>query len=180
MKNKTNISIKEYIKDNVLCLDGGMGTTLHSMGLGAGELPERWNLSHPDRIREVHKSYYDAGANVVCTNTFGANLLKYDENELEEIVRAAIEIAKSAKNESTGEQPKWIALDIGPSGKMLSPLGDLDFEEAVRIFSTGISSPSIYISMISSSNMETASSSFSRYSMARSIMSSGISSTRMS
>ena len=70
------INIKEYIKEHILYLDGGMGTLLQDMGLEPGELPERWNLTHPDRITAIHKAYYDAGSNVVSTNTFGANILK--------------------------------------------------------------------------------------------------------
>ena len=111
-----------------------MGTLLQARGLAAGELPERWNITNPHVITEIHKAYYDAGSNVVSTNTFGASSLKFGEEELEEIVRCAIENAKSARDESTGDQPKWIALDIGPTGKMLAPYGELDFEKAVSVF----------------------------------------------
>ena len=78
------INIKEYIKEHILYLDGGMGTLLQDMGLKPGELPERWNLTHPDRITAIHKAYYDAGSNVVSTNTFGANILKFSADELED------------------------------------------------------------------------------------------------
>jgi len=115
-------------------LDGGMGTLLQKEGLAPGELPERWNISRPDVICNIHRDYFDAGSNVVNTNTFGANSLKFDEEEQEAIVKAAVENAQRAKIESKGCQEKWIALDIGPTGRMLAPLGDLDFEEAVAIF----------------------------------------------
>ncbi len=128
------MKITEYIQNHILFLDGGMGTLLQEKGLAPGELPERWNLSHPDVIVDIHKAYYDAGSHVVNTNTFGANILKFSPEELESIIRAAIENAKKAAAESTGTQRKWVALDIGPTGRMLKPYGDLDFEKAVAIF----------------------------------------------
>ena len=128
------MDFREFLKTNLVFLDGGMGTLLQSAGLTPGEHPERWNITHPEVIRSIHKSYFDAGSNVVCTNTFGANILKFDEAELGEIITAAVENAKAARDESTNPAPKFIALDIGPSGKLLAPLGDLDFEDAVSVF----------------------------------------------
>ena len=128
------MNIKEFLKSNTLILDGGMGTLLQSSGLAPGELPERWNVTHPEVITNVHRSYFDAGSNVVATNTFGASILKFGRDELDAIVAAAVTNARRAANESVGAQPKWIALDVGPSGKMLKPYGDLDFERAVEIF----------------------------------------------
>ena len=78
-----------------------MGTLLQAEGLAAGELPERWNLTRPRTITDIHRAYYDAGANVVNTNTFGASSLKFSSEELSEIVRAAIENARLAAEEST-------------------------------------------------------------------------------
>ena len=129
------MTFKEYLKTNTVYLDGGMGTLLQEQGLLPGEQPERWNISHPDMITGIHKAYFDAGSNVVCTNTFGANTLRFTANELEEIVRSAVANAKAAKEQSTSPQEKYIALDIGPSGKLLKPFGDLDFEDAVNVFS---------------------------------------------
>ncbi len=100
----------------------------------AGEHPERWNITHPEVIRDVHRAYYDAGSNVVSTNTFGANILKFSEDELEAIISSAVANAKAALEASTSPKEKFIALDMGPSGKLLKPLGDLDFEDAVNIF----------------------------------------------
>ncbi len=128
------MKITEYIKENILYLDGGMGTLLQERGLMPGELPERWNVTRPDVISDIHRDYFDAGSNVVNTNTFGANILKFQPWELDTIVRTAIENARIAAKTSLGEQPKWVALDIGPTGRMLAPLGDLDFEEAVAVF----------------------------------------------
>ena len=126
--------IKEYLKDNLIYLDGGMGTLLQAQGLKPGELPERWNLTHGEVITAIHKAYFDAGSNVVNTNTFGANILKFDGKELEQIVQCAVLNAKRAKEQSCSSQEKWIALDIGPTGRMLKPYGDLDFEEAINVF----------------------------------------------
>ena len=126
--------ITEYIKENILYLDGGMGTLLQAQGLKSGELPERWNITHPDVITKIHRNYFDAGSNVVNTNTFGANSLKFESDELEEIIKSAIENAKKAREESNTKHPKWIALDIGPTGRMLAPYGDFDFEDAVGVF----------------------------------------------
>ena len=126
--------IKEYLKENLIYLDGGMGTLLQAQGLKPGELPERWNLTHGEVITAIHKAYFDAGSNVVNTNTFGANILKFDGKELEQIVQCAVLNAKRAKEQSCSSQEKWIALDIGPTGRMLKPYGDLDFEEAINVF----------------------------------------------
>ncbi len=124
----------DFLQNNIVYLDGSMGTLLQAKGLTPGEYPERWNITHSEEIIAIHKAYFDAGSNVVCTNTFGANLLKFSADELEEIIKAAVNNAKTAKEQSTNEGEKFIALDIGPSGKLLKPLGDLDFEDAVSLF----------------------------------------------
>ncbi len=128
------MNIKEYLKDNIVYLDGGMGTLLQKRGLKPGEYPERWNISRPEVIREIHKAYYDAGSNVVNTNTFGANVLKFTKEELDEIVKASIDNVKWARDNSTSNSEKYVALDIGPTGRLLKPYGDFDFEEAVAVF----------------------------------------------
>ncbi|MGN1451948.1 MAG: homocysteine S-methyltransferase family protein, partial [Eubacteriales bacterium] len=128
------MKVTEYIKSNITFLDGGMGTLLQEQGLFPGELPETWNLSHPKIITEIHRSYFDAGCNIVNTNTFGANSLKFSSGELDEIIKAAIKNARTAISESSGPQRKWVALDIGPTGRMLKPYGDLAFEDAVSVF----------------------------------------------
>ena len=128
------MNVLSYLKDNILFLDGGMGTLLQSEGLEPGEYPERWNLSHPEVIQKIHCAYFEAGSNVVCTNTFGANTLKFSEAELEKIIQAAVENAKAARESAEGCQRRFIALDIGPTGKLLKPYGDFDFEDAVSVF----------------------------------------------
>ena len=128
------MNILEYMTQHLLFLDGGMGSLLFARGMQAGELPERWNLSHPEVITQIHKEYFDAGTHVVNANTFGANCLKFSEEELEQIVRSALDNARAAAAQSASASEKWVALDIGPTGKMLAPYGDLDFEDAVEIF----------------------------------------------
>ena len=128
------MNILDFAKSNLLFLDGGMGTLLQAHGLRPGELPETWNLTHPGIITAIHRDYYDAGSHVVNANTFGANSLKFTADELDTIVKAALENARTAARESAGTQPKWVALDIGPLGRLLKPYGDLDFEDAVSIF----------------------------------------------
>lgn len=104
--------------------DGSMGTMLQSAGLEAGELPELWNLTNKEKVLEIHNAYAQAGSEFITTNTFGANRLKFDNAD--EIIKAGVALAKS-----TG---KRVALDIGPTGKLLKPMGDLDFNDAVDIF----------------------------------------------
>ena len=128
----------EFLRGNTVYLDGGMGTMLQRRGLMPGELPERWNLSHADTITQIHKEYFDAGSNVVCANTFGANSLKFADDELEEIIKAAISNANAAREASYSPLEKYIALDVGPTGKLLRPYGDLDFEDAVSVFAKTI------------------------------------------
>lgn len=122
------------MKDNIVYLDGGMGTLIQESGLPAGEYPENWNITHPEVIEEIHRSYFDAGSNIVNTNTFGANSLKFSNEKLKEIIKSAIENASRARKSSKGSQEKYIALDIGPCGKLLKPYGDLAFEDAVELF----------------------------------------------
>lgn len=115
-----------------LFCDGGMGTILQEQGLNAGELPERWSITHPQQLIAVHRRYLEAGCDIVTTNTFGANALKFPEN-LREIVQAGVQNAKTAR-EQAHRPDAFIALDLGPTGKLLQPMGDLPFERAVELF----------------------------------------------
>ena len=112
--------------------DGAMGTILQQNGLRAGELPETWNLSHPDLITSIHADYLAAGCQIVKSNTFGANRFKFSGKELETIITAGISHAKKAVSQCG--HPALVAMDIGPTGKLMKPMGDLDFEEAVSAF----------------------------------------------
>ena len=135
------LNIKEKIENGIVYFDGGMGTLLQSMGLMPGELPEMWGLTHPDKIIAAHKAYLAAGCDVIATNTFGANSLKFNGKDhmpdLKTVVQMAVMCAKTAANQAGGKQ-RYVALDVGPTGKLLAPLGDLGFEQAVSIFSETI------------------------------------------
>ena len=126
--------ITDYMKEHILFLDGGMGTLLQAAGLAPGEYPERWNLTHADAVADIHRAYFDAGSNVVAANTFGANPLKFQPEELAAIVESAVSNARRGAEMSSGRQPKWVALDLGPTGRLLKPYGDFDFEDAVAAF----------------------------------------------
>ena len=122
-------------KEWLFC-DGGSGTILQANGLQPGELPETWNLSHKERIVKLHRDYFESGADIVVTNTFGANALKFpDHEELRQIVTNAVTLAKQARKEVGREDDAYVALDLGPTGKLLEPLGDLSFDRAVELFS---------------------------------------------
>jgi len=132
------VDILTYLKNSFLIFDGGMGTLLQERGLKAGEYPENWNIEHPEIIRDIHRAYFDAGSNVVSANTFGANCLKFGEDELEAVIREAIKLAKQAQGESERPGAKFVALDIGPTGRLLKPYGDFGFEDAVETFAKTI------------------------------------------
>lgn len=112
--------------------DGAMGTILQQNGLKAEELPETWNLSHPELIRSIHGQYLDAGCQILKTNTFGANRYKFPKEELKTIISAGVSHAREAI--AACGHPALAAMDIGPTGKLMKPMGDLDFEDAVSAF----------------------------------------------
>lgn len=126
-------NIMDRIGREWLFFDGGTGSILQEKGLQPGELPETWNLLHPERILDLHRGYLEAGADIYNTNTFGANRLKFPEN-LDEIVTAAVKLAKEARTQAGRDEDAYVALDIGPTGKLLAPMGDLSFDDAVDIF----------------------------------------------
>ncbi len=123
----------------IVFFDGGMGSLLQEKGLRPGELPGTWNITHPEVLVQIHRDYLEAGADMVTTNTFGADELKYpDTGEylLEDVVGAAVENAKRAI--ALSEKEAAVAMDIGPTGKLLKPLGDLAFEDAIAIFGRSV------------------------------------------
>lgn len=124
------MNIKEELGKRMLFFDGGLGSLLQERGLKPGELPETWNLTRPEELIAIHKEYLEAGADIILANTFGANRFKYEH--LEEIVEAAVHNAKKAIEESG--KKAYVALDLGPTGKLLKPMGTLDFEEAVDVY----------------------------------------------
>ena len=128
--------LHDVLGKELLFFDGGTGTVLQGMGLKPGELPETWNTKHPDRIVQLHYNYFAAGSNIVNTNTFGAFITKFPL-ELERFIKAAIENANTAREKVLAEHPDgkyYIAFDIGSCGKLLKPMGDLDFEDCVKLF----------------------------------------------
>ena len=125
-------SLLERLGKEYLFCDGGTGTFLQEHGLMGGELPETWNVTHPEVILELYESYLKAGADIFNTNTFGLNSLKFP-GRVEELMNAAVELAKKARV-NTGREDAYIAIDIGPTGKLLEPMGDLSFDRAVEVF----------------------------------------------
>ena len=125
------MTLQQLLLTRTAMLDGGMGTLLQQKGLRPGERPERWCVTHPEEIISIHRAYLESGSDMVCTNTFGANLLHYEAEELREIVFSAVSCARKA---AEGMEDKFVLLDMGPSGKLLAPLGDLPFEDAVSLF----------------------------------------------
>ncbi len=128
------MDLMEYLKENRLFFDGAMGTLLQEQGLAAGELPELWNLSHGEVVESIHRRYLDAGCNLLKTNTFGANRFKLAGcgHSVPEIVSSAVSHAKRAVQSCL--HPAFVGMDIGPTGKLLKPLGDLSFEDAYDVF----------------------------------------------
>ena len=131
MKNITDLLGKQ-----MLFFDGAMGTMLQVSGLKPGELPELLNLSHPDLITSIHKAYYDCGCHITTVNTFGANACKLRETGYspEQVISAAVSCAKAARSLSDNPDEKFVAMDMGPIGRLIEPMGDLSFDEAYALF----------------------------------------------
>lgn len=119
----------------LLFFDGGMGTLLQKEGLQPGELPEVWNIEHYEAVQKIHKAYFESGSDIVLTNTFGANAVKFhsDKYTLKEIVEKAIDNVRRAA-EAANKEEYYVALDMGPTGRLLQPMGDLSFEEAYNAY----------------------------------------------
>lgn len=123
------MGIKELKEGKFLLFDGAMGTMLQNAGLKTGELPETYNITHPEVLTQIHREYVEAGCDVITTNTFQANELKLIDCEysVEEIIESAVKLAKNAG-------PKYVALDIGPLGQLMEPMGTISFEKAYEVF----------------------------------------------
>lgn len=139
--------VNELLGKKLIFFDGGMGTLLQNRGLQTGEIPETWNILHPEVIRQIHKEYLLAGSNVISANTFGANVFKCKSLDytVDELVSAGIRLTKEAIVEAREElrkegvldadnRPMYSALDIGSIGKLLKPLGEISFDEAYDVF----------------------------------------------
>lgn len=129
------MEILRELQNRILFCDGGMGSLLQEAGLKPGELPGTWNISHPEVLIGIHRDYLEAGADIVTTNTFGVDSLKYQEEtgySVRQVITAAIQNAREAVRLSG--KKAYLALDVGPTGKLLKPLGDLAFEDAYELF----------------------------------------------
>lgn len=129
--------LRERLGKELLFFDGGTGTLLQERGLAPGELPESWNISRREEMIDIHRQYFAAGSDIVLTNTFGANALKYHDDgcDLETVIQAAVENVKTAASLEVGnEREVYTALDMGPTGRLLKPMGDLSFEDAYAAF----------------------------------------------
>ena len=129
------MTIKEKLSKDFIIFDGAMGTMLQAKNLPKDVLPETYNLTHPRVITEIHREYLIAGADVISANTFGANSLKFSKEDLKAVIDGAVCCAEKARQ---GFENKYIALDIGPLGRLLAPFGDLSFDEAYNIFAETI------------------------------------------
>lgn len=126
--------LQKRLGKEVLLFDGAMGSSLQQAGLSIGELPECFQMTHPEVVKNIHKAYLQAGADIITTNTFGCNplKLKHCKYSMDEILKTAVDLAKQARDEINPSA--LIALDIGPIGQMLKPLGTLSFDDAYAIF----------------------------------------------
>lgn len=124
------MDLSALLKEKIVIVDGGMGSLLQEMGLKGGDKPEQWNRDYPERIVGIHQAYLAAGADIITTNTFGANRLHFGDN-LPQIIAAAV---KNAKTAAKTQKHGHVAMDLGPTGRLLAPHGDLPFEEAVALF----------------------------------------------
>ena len=132
-------TILEAIKERRLYLDGGLGSMLQAAGLPEGLLPDLWSIQNPEAVQNVHRQYLEAGCRLITTNTFGTNpqkLVPYGVT-CGEVMAAAVANVRAAMDQ-TGVTDGYVMADIGPTGKLLKPYGDLDFEDAVSLFAESI------------------------------------------
>lgn len=137
--------LRDLLGKEILFLDGGSGSILQGWGLKPGELPETWNYKNPEKIVQLGYNYFEAGSNIIYTNTFGAYKTKFGL-DLKKIIQGGVDCAEKAREQWRSEcekagktaQKMFIAYDVGPCGKLLKPMGDLDFEDAVDVFRSSI------------------------------------------
>lgn len=133
------MKFKELLGKKLLFFDGGMGTMLQAAGLTGGEIPEYWNMEKPDLVEDVHYQYLMAGANIVETNAFGANPVKFPQDKYTsyDVMYQAVKLAQNAVKrckEETGREDLFVAAGLGPIGKLLEPMGEVSFDEAYEGF----------------------------------------------
>ena len=121
------MNVLDALRTQILFFDGAMGTMLQSRGLAPGQLPELYNLTHPDLVTDIHRDYVAAGADIITSNTFQAHELKLGAHNVEDIVAAGIACAKASG-------ARFVALDVGPLGQLMEPMGTVRFEQAYEVF----------------------------------------------
>ena len=124
------MKLEELLGKRLVFVDGGMGTMLQAAGLTGGEAPERWNLTHPETVAEVHRAYLAAGCDIVTANTFGATGARFGA-ELQKVIQAGVKLTRQGVEEAGHG---FAAFDMGPTGKLLAPYGELPFQEAVSLY----------------------------------------------
>ncbi len=141
MKGRNVMNIREKIGKELLFFDGGMGTMLQAAGMQPGEIPETWCFLRPDEIKKIHKQYLHAGANIIETNSFGANGLKFSHDVYTpyDAMKKSVELARNSIDEfleenNTDDKRRFVAASIGPCGHLLEPLGDISFDRAYDSF----------------------------------------------
>lgn len=128
-------SFLEQLSKRTMVIDGAMGSMLQEYGLKAGESPEMWNIEHPEIVKKIHTAYLEAGADIILTNTFGANGIKLQKSglrdKLQEFNKQAAKLAREAANEFslTHHYPVFVAGSVGPTGEILEPYGPVKNEE---------------------------------------------------
>lgn len=127
------------MQETRLYLDGGMGSLLQAEGLPEGLLPDAWSVQNPQAVQTIHRAYLEAGCRLITTNTFGCNALKLKPFGLTvaEVMKAAVQNVRAAM-QAAAVTDGYVCADIGPTGKLLKPYGDLDFEAAVALFAESI------------------------------------------
>jgi 5-methyltetrahydrofolate--homocysteine methyltransferase len=133
-KDEKFMEFREALNNGFIVFDGAMGTMIQRRGLKPGQLPETFNILHPEVIEGIHREYIKAGADVVTTNTFGANEMKLKGTgySAEQIAGKAVELARKAAGD------KWVALDMGPIGQLMEPMGTLTFDRAYELYATQV------------------------------------------
>ena len=126
-----------HIKDKGFVLaDGAIGTNLFAKGLETGDAPELWNVDEPEKVLELHQEFVEAGADVLLTNSFGANAFRLKlhnaQNQVELLNQEAVRLAQKAA--VAADRPVFVAGSMGPTGELFSPLGALSYEEAFAAF----------------------------------------------
>ena len=137
--SKDNVKIRDLIGKELLFSDGAMGTLLQAEGLKGGEIPETWNILRPEVLIDIHTRYLNAGSNIITANTFGCNKYKLEHSDYDldtltssgiRLVREAIEKFEQGSDSPFSKKPHFVALDVGPLGKLLKPIGNVSFDEA--------------------------------------------------